>query len=74
LEITIKLAGLFRIERFKEAAREYPTGTRVEEVVAALQLPEHLLGIILINGVHASAQDVLSPGDTLQLLPLLGGG
>lgn len=72
--IRVKLFGLFRIDRFKEEVRSYPCGVRVRQVVADLQLPEHLLGIVVINDVHASIDEVLQDGDTLSLFPLLGGG
>ncbi len=74
MEVKIKLSGPFRIGRFKEEVRDYPPGTRVQRVVDDLGLPETLLGIVLINGVHADVNDVLNDGDTLSLLPLLGGG
>ncbi len=74
MTITVKLAGVFRVGRFKEASQVCPAGCKVTDVVAALQLPEHLLGIVLINGRHASATDSLQEGDILSLLPLLDGG
>ncbi len=74
MKITVKLVGLFRIERFNEDLLECPPGTKVAEVIDRLQLPEYLVGIILIDGVHAGKQDVLNDGDTLTLLPLLDGG
>jgi molybdopterin converting factor small subunit len=74
VKIRIKLAGVFRINRFKEEERTYPPGITVREVVEDLRLPEHLLGIVVINEVHAGTEDVLQDGDTLALFPLLGGG
>jgi len=74
VKIRIKLAGVFRINRFKEEERCYPFGITVREVVEDLRLPEHLLGIVVINDVHAGTEDVLRDGDTLALFPLLGGG
>lgn len=72
--VTTKLVGIFRIGRFIENAREYHPDTCVREVVEDLNLPEHLLGIVLINDIHAGMDDVLNDGDTLCLLPLLDGG
>jgi len=74
MKITIRLFGVFRIGRFKEEVRDLPAGTRPRAVVAALQLPERLLGIVLINDCHAQLDDPLHEGDTLALLPLLEGG
>ena len=74
MRITVKLVGLFRIDRFKEELKEYPSGVRVVEVIDNLKLPKDVLGIILVNGVHAGEQVVLKEGDTLSILPLLDGG
>jgi len=72
--VTVKLHGVFRIDRFKEERSEYPPGTRVQDVVEQLQLPDHILGIVMINDVHATTDVQLNNGDTLVLLPILDGG
>lgn len=74
IKVRVKLYGVFRISRFKEDVREYPLGVSVQEVVVDLRLPEHLLGIVVINDAHAGTDDVLIDGDTLSLFPLLDGG
>ncbi len=74
MNVTIKLVGIFQIGRFKESVREYPTGTRVREVVDLLRIPDPLLGIVLINEIHAGVEDVLMDGDSLCLLPFIDGG
>jgi len=74
IQVKVRLIGAFRIDRFKEEIATYPLGTRIEEIVEQLQLPKRSVGTILINGVHAGYEDALSDGDTLALLPILGGG
>ncbi|MEE4255102.1 MAG: MoaD/ThiS family protein [Desulfuromusa sp.] len=74
MQITISLHGVFRIGRFKNETREYPTGNRTQDIIDDLQISEQLLGVILVNGVHASVDTLLHEGDTLMLLPLLEGG
>jgi molybdopterin converting factor small subunit len=74
IKVRVKLYGVFRTTRFKEEIRNYPPGVRVREVVEALRLPEHLLGIVVINDLHAGTDDILGDGDTLSLFPLLDGG
>jgi len=74
MKITVKLVGLFRIGRFKEEVLEYSSGTTAAEVIESLKLPEDVIGIILINGVHAGEKDVLNDEDILAILPLLDGG
>lgn len=74
MQVKVRLVGAFRIDRFKEECAEYPEETRVQEIVTRLQIPERALGTVLINGIHARIDDVLKDGDTLALLPILGGG
>ena len=74
MQVTVKLIGVFRIGRFKQVLRDYPQGTSIAQVVDSLQLPEQILGIVLINGVHADFADLLSDGDILTILPLVDGG
>ena len=74
MKITVSLHGVLRIDRFKKEFLEYPEGSYVQKVIDDLQIPVKLLGIILINGTHAKADDILHDGDTLMLLPLLEGG
>ncbi|MDA3902061.1 MAG: MoaD/ThiS family protein [Desulfuromusa sp.] len=74
MQITVSLHGIFRIDRFKKEMCEYPDGSSAQRVIDDLQIPIQLLGIVLINGIHAKAEDILQSGDTLMLLPLLEGG
>jgi molybdopterin synthase sulfur carrier subunit len=74
MEILIKLYGVFRIGRFTEAPLDFPSGSNVQVVVDSLELSPDLLGIVLINGIHADVERVLESGDTLSLLPVLDGG
>lgn len=72
--LTIRLYGVFRIDRFKEKQLKFPAGCCVDEVVEQLQLNRQLLGIVLINDQHADMTSRLVDGDVLALLPLLEGG
>ena len=74
MKIKVRLYGVFRINRFKEQVREYPRSIRVQMIIDELEIPATLLGIVLINGIHANSEDVLNDGDSLMLLPLLEGG
>ena len=74
MEIIIKLYGVFRIGRYKQETELLPDGCNVQLVVDRLELPSELLGIVLINGIHAGAEDILQDGDILSLLPVLDGG
>lgn len=74
MKVTIKLFATFRVGRFKVEERELPEGTTCGKVVADVGLTEDELGIVLVNGRHASVERVLQDGDALSLFPLVGGG
>jgi hypothetical protein len=74
MHVTIQLAGIFQINRFKEAVHEYPHATCVHQVVDELKIPTPLLGTVLINGVHADIEQNLNDGDSVCFLPFLDGG
>lgn len=74
MDVSIKLVGPFSIDRFKQAVRQYPSGTRVREIIDELRIPLPLLGIVLVNGLHASVEDLIDDGDTVCLLPFIDGG
>lgn len=74
MTVTIKLVGIFQMNRFKEAVREYPFGTCARTIIDELHIPDSLLGIVLINGLHASVEDTLNDGDTLCIMPFIDGG
>ncbi len=74
MKVTIKLIGPFRIGRFKEEVREYPSALSVRDLIEEFRIPVNLLGIVLINGIHARVDDQLNDGDTVILLPFIDGG
>jgi len=74
MTVTVELVGAFRVGRFKKEVRELPSGTRVRDVVDELNIPGPLLGIVLINDVHAGVEDFLHDSDRLCLLPFIDGG
>lgn len=74
MKITVKLVGVFQTNRFKTEVLDLPSGAKALNVIENLALPKDLIGIILINGVHAGKQDILKEADSLTILPLLDGG
>ena len=74
MQITVRLVGVFRINRFKEAFLDVPAGTIPQVVIDTLAIPLPLLGAVLINGRHAALDVPLHDGDTVTLLPFLDGG
>ena len=74
MQVTVKLVASFRLKWFKEATQEYPPGVEVLDIVNEIGIPVNELGIVLINGHHASLNDKLQDGDIVSLMPLIGGG
>jgi hypothetical protein len=74
IKVNIKLIGLFSTGRFKQKDCSCLDGARVKDVIEELQIPLGLLGIVLINGIHADIDSPLKDEDDLVLLPLLDGG
>jgi len=72
--VNVKLVGLFKTGRFRQRDLPCQEGSSIQEIVEQLELPEQHLGIILLNGCHASSETRLKPDDSLVLLPFVDGG
>ncbi|MBU5613878.1 MoaD/ThiS family protein [Geomonas azotofigens] len=74
MQVTVKLFASLRYRWFEEETRQFPDGSTLLEVVDRIGIPKKELGITLINGSHASLQDVVLDGDVVALMPHIGGG
>lgn len=74
MDVTVKLFATFRNGRFTVETREYPVGTTVADVLAALEIPEDEIGATLVRSRHVEEDYILADGDTLSIFPLVGGG
>ena len=74
MHITIMLFASFRYGRFKSEVRSYTVPITIRDIAADLGIPVQDLGIILRNGIHASPDDAVEDGDTISLMPQIGGG
>ena len=74
MKILVKLFANFRLGRFKLQQYELAEATTCAEVAAMLEITEAELGVIMVNGRHAQLKQALQEGDTLSLVPLVGGG
>jgi molybdopterin synthase sulfur carrier subunit len=72
--INVRLLASFRVDRFRDANREYPSECLIREVVEDLNIREEKIGLVLLNGHPASLSHVLSEGDLLSLVPFVCGG
>lgn len=48
--------------------------TRIKDVLVRLKIPTEIPKIILVNGVHGKADQVLKEGDVVSLFPPVAGG
>lgn len=79
MEIEVKLFATLRDYLPKGSGRfsckmEIDDGTRVEEILSRLNIPEDMPKIILINGTHAKKDQKLKEGDVLSIFPPVAGG
>ncbi|HTP29467.1 MAG TPA: MoaD/ThiS family protein [Anaeromyxobacteraceae bacterium] len=74
MELTIRLFATFRDGRFQSEKREYPPETLLGNIVDDLKLARDEIGVMLVNGRHASFEQKLAPGDAVSIFPQVGGG
>jgi len=74
IKVTVRLFATFRKGRFREQAIELKDGCTVGSIVDDLKIPRRELGIILVNGLSATEEDILCEGDTVSIFPMVGGG
>ncbi|MEW6665651.1 MAG: MoaD/ThiS family protein [Thermodesulfobacteriota bacterium] len=53
---------------------EVPEGLTVQELLRQLRVPPEAVKVVFLNGVHASADQVLQPGDRIGVFPPVAGG
>ncbi|MDI7275304.1 MAG: MoaD/ThiS family protein [Anaerolineae bacterium] len=58
----------------REAVLAEAAGMTVEQVLAELGIQSDLVAMVLINGRQAAKDTVLRDGDTVKLIPFVGGG
>lgn len=74
VRITVRLFASFRKERFSEAEEDHPRGITVGDIATRLGIPAKDIGIIMVDGRHATLDHILADRASLALFPLLGGG
>jgi molybdopterin synthase sulfur carrier subunit len=74
--ISVKLFGGLeeRCGRQREAAISAATATTLAALIAALGLSPAAVGLVLVNGLHASPDSPVAAGDEVSLFPPVGGG
>jgi molybdopterin synthase sulfur carrier subunit len=79
MEIEVKLFATLRDYLPKGSSRfsckmEIDGHTRVQDILARLQLPDEIPKIILVNGIHGKKEQILKEGDVLSIFPPVAGG
>lgn len=74
MRIVIRLFASLREGRFRTMEWELPEGSKTADVIQGLEMRPRDVSIILVNGRTATSDRALKDGDTLSLLPPMGGG
>lgn len=74
MKLTVQLFATFRNGRFKEAQMQFAEKTTLGQVVAELGITIGEVGMVLVNGRHASMDQELCEGQLIALFPMLSGG
>lgn len=79
MQIEVKLFATLRDYLPKGSSRfsckmEVDDGTRVQDILSRLKIPEEMPKIILINGIHGKREQALQDGDVLSIFPPVAGG
>lgn len=75
MNCTLVVVGLLR--DYADASSTVPlpaAGATVEEVMERLAIPPDLVAIVLVNGRQRPKCHLLTEGDVVKLVPLMGGG
>lgn len=74
MHVTVKLFATFRDGRFKVEEWDLQQGSRLLDVLQALNIKPEEVAISLVNGRNVNELHVLNDGDTIALFPPVGGG
>ena len=80
MRITVRLLASYRqylpahSDELAGYTFETADGARVGDVLAALPVPQDDFFTVLVNGRHATHDQVLHEGDLLSVFPAVGGG
>ncbi len=79
MDIEVKLFATLRDYLPKGSNRfscrmEIDGHTRVKDIMSKLGIPDEIPKIVLVNGVHGKADQILKEGDVLSIFPPVAGG
>jgi len=53
---------------------EFPEPSIISDVIKKMNLPDHAIKLIFLNGIHATRSSALKEGDRIGFFPPVGGG
>ena len=74
MKVKVKLFASLRTLGPDEQVLELPAGTKIDDVVHILKIPETIRLLKIVNGEHRPENHVLNEGDDLALFPPIAGG
>ncbi|MEW5745744.1 MAG: MoaD/ThiS family protein [Nitrospirota bacterium] len=74
MNVVLKLFASLRSYGPDYQQMEVPEDTRLEEVIARLDLPEKMPLLKIVNGKFADPKQPLNEGDEIALFPPIAGG
>ena len=72
--IEVRLFATFRIDRFKIKKIKISDGVACKELLDVIGIDPEDVSILMINGIHSNAEDILKDDDIVSLFPPVGGG
>ena len=72
--IEVRLFASFRKGRWKSRKLDYADSTTVSHILSDLKINESEVGILMVNGAHATVEKILLDQDIVSLFPPLAGG
>ena len=75
MKVTVKLFATLKKDRFSEpSAVDLDDGSTVRDLLEHLRIDEIDVGILVINARDATFDQKLSAGDSVTIIPPIGGG
>ncbi len=79
MKVYVKLLNVYRKYLPDDAqgatySLDVPTGTRVEELLARVPVPDDESQVVLVNGRTPLGEQLLEEGDTIAIFPATAGG
>lgn len=74
MKIMVKLFSILKEGRFEEAEIDLGEGASLDDLLVVLGLAREEVGLVMVNGQSGMYAQPFHDGDTVSLIPFLGGG